>query len=99
MEGDFIKTNKWLLPFSWFYGLAVKTRNTLFEMGVLKSRSFQIPIISVGNITVGGTGIAPIVATDPNRKDVYTDLNGIRMNSRPNRKGIYIRNGRKEFVR
>ena len=51
------------------------------------------------HITVGGTGIVPIVATDPNRKDVYTDLNGIRMNSRPNRKGIYIRNGRKELVR
>ena len=61
MEGDFIKTNKWLLPFSWFYGLAVKTRNILFEMGVLKSRSFQIPIISVGNITVGGTGKTPHV--------------------------------------
>ena len=51
------------------------------------------------HISVGGTGIAPIVAADPNRKDVYTDLNGIRMNSRPNRKGIYIRNGRKELVR
>ena len=61
MEGDFIKTNKWLLPFSWFYGLAVKTRNILFEMGVLKTRSFQIPIISVGNITVGGTGKTPHV--------------------------------------
>ena len=61
MEGDFIKTNKWLLPFSWIYGLAVKTRNTLFEMGVLKSRSFQIPVISVGNITVGGTGKTPHV--------------------------------------
>ena len=61
MEGDFIKTNKWLLPFSWLYGLAVKTRNILFEMGVLKTRSFQIPIISVGNITVGGTGKTPHV--------------------------------------
>ncbi len=61
MEGDFIKINKWLLPFSWVYGLAVKLRNTLFEMGVLKTRSFQIPIISVGNITVGGTGKTPHV--------------------------------------
>lgn len=51
------------------------------------------------HISVGGTGIAPIVAADPNRKDVYTDLNGVRMNSRPIRKGIYIRNGRKEVVR
>ena len=61
VEGDFIKTNKWLLPLSWLYGAVVKTRNTLFEMGVLKSRAFQIPIISVGNITVGGTGKTPHV--------------------------------------
>ena len=61
MEGDFIKINKWLMPFSWVYGLAVKLRNTLFEMGVLKTRTFQIPIISVGNITVGGTGKTPHV--------------------------------------
>ena len=61
VEGDFIKTNKWLLPLSWLYGLAVKTRNTMFEMGILKTRSFQIPVISVGNITVGGTGKTPHV--------------------------------------
>ena len=61
MEGDFIRINKWLLPFSWFYGLAVKTRNTLFEMGMLKSRAFDVPVISVGNITVGGTGKTPHV--------------------------------------
>ena len=59
MEGDFIKINKWLLPLSWFYGIGVKFRNLLFEMGVLKSRSFNVPVISVGNITVGGTGKTP----------------------------------------
>lgn len=61
MEGDFIKINKGLLPLSWLYGLGVKFRNTLFDIGVLKSRDFQIPIISVGNITVGGTGKTPHV--------------------------------------
>ena len=61
MEGDFIKINRWLLPLSWFYGLAVGFRNTLFEMGVLKSRAFSLPVISVGNITVGGTGKTPHV--------------------------------------
>ena len=61
MEGDFIKINKWLLPLSWLYGAGVKLRNMLFEMGVLKSRSFQVPVISVGNITVGGTGKTPHV--------------------------------------
>ena len=61
MEGDFIKINKWLLPLSWLYGLAIKFRNILFEVGILKSRSFQVPVISVGNITVGGTGKTPHV--------------------------------------
>ena len=61
MEGDFIKINKWLLPLSWLYGFAVWIRNQLFESGVFKSRSFETPIISVGNITVGGSGKTPLV--------------------------------------
>lgn len=61
MEGDFIKINDWLRPLSWIYGLGVKLRNICFEVGLLKSRSFNIPIISVGNITVGGTGKTPHV--------------------------------------
>ena len=61
MEGDLISTNKALAPLSWLYGLGVGFRNMLFEMGILKSRSFDIPVISVGNITVGGTGKTPHV--------------------------------------
>ncbi len=61
MEGDFIKLNKWLQPLSWLYGLAVNCRNMLFSMGILKSRSFDVPVISVGNITVGGSGKTPHV--------------------------------------
>ena len=61
MEGDFIKIHKWLLPLSWCYGLVVGIRNQLFEMGILKSRAFKTPIISVGNITVGGSGKTPHV--------------------------------------
>ena len=61
MEGDFIKINKWLLPLSWCYGVGVKLRNLMFETGVLKSRAFQVPVIAVGNITVGGTGKTPHV--------------------------------------
>ena len=61
VEGDFIKINEWLLPLSWLYGLGVKFRNMLFEIGILHSESFDVPVISVGNITVGGTGKTPHV--------------------------------------
>jgi tetraacyldisaccharide 4'-kinase len=61
VEGDFIVINKWLMPLSWLYGIGVKLRNMAFELGILKSRSFDVPVISVGNITVGGTGKTPHV--------------------------------------
>jgi len=61
MEGDFITINKKLSGLSCLYGLGVGVRNMLFEMGVLKSHSFRTPVISVGNITVGGTGKTPHV--------------------------------------
>lgn len=61
MEGDFIKINKALLPLSWLYGIGVGFRNLLFEMEILKSRSFPMPVISVGNITIGGAGKTPHV--------------------------------------
>ena len=61
MEGDFIKINEWLLPVSWLYGLGVRFRNFLFDVGVLKSKDYNTPVIAVGNITVGGTGKTPHV--------------------------------------
>ena len=60
-EGDFISINKSLRPLSWLYGIGVGFRNLLFEMGILKSRPYDVPVISVGNITVGGTGKTPHV--------------------------------------
>lgn len=48
-----------LLPFSWLYWLAVKIRNFLFDINVLRSFEFDLPTICVGNITVGGTGKTP----------------------------------------
>lgn len=48
-----------LFPFSILYGLITFIRNFLFDKGVLKSYSFEIPIIAVGNLSVGGTGKTP----------------------------------------
>lgn len=61
MEGDLTQIRRWLMPLSWLYGVGVDIRNTLFDMGVLRSVSYDIPIINVGNITVGGTGKTPHV--------------------------------------
>lgn len=48
-----------LFPFSLLYGVVMAVRNVLFSMGILKSESYTISVISVGNITVGGTGKTP----------------------------------------
>ncbi|WP_436414368.1 tetraacyldisaccharide 4'-kinase [Petrimonas sp.] len=48
-----------LLPLSWLYGFGVAFRNKLFDAKILKQHKFDIPIICVGNITVGGTGKTP----------------------------------------
>lgn len=56
-----IKTRDWLSPLSWLYGLAVSLRNWLFNVGLLHQQSYDIPVIAVGNITVGGTGKTPHV--------------------------------------
>ena len=59
MEGELIRKNLWLAPFAYIYGWATALRNRLFDWGILESRKYDIPIISVGNITVGGTGKTP----------------------------------------
>ena len=48
-----------LLPLSVIYGVVTGVRNFLFHIGILKSQTFRIPVICVGNITVGGTGKTP----------------------------------------
>ncbi|MDU1891761.1 MAG: tetraacyldisaccharide 4'-kinase [Dysgonomonas sp.] len=54
-----VRINKWLLPLSWLYGLIVYIRNKMFRWGIYKREEFDIPVICIGNITVGGTGKTP----------------------------------------
>lgn len=49
-----------LLPFSFLYGLVVACRNKLFDWGLFKSTSFDLPVIVIGNLAVGGSGKSPI---------------------------------------
>lgn len=50
------------MPLSWLYGKIINGRNLLYEKEIFKSFSLGVPVISVGNITVGGTGKTPLVA-------------------------------------
>jgi tetraacyldisaccharide 4'-kinase len=48
-----------LLPFSFIYGSITAIRNLLFDYGIFKSQSYTIPIICIGNLSLGGTGKTP----------------------------------------
>ncbi len=50
-----------LYPLSALYGIVIFVRNLLYDWDILKSKEFDVPVISVGNITVGGTGKTPHV--------------------------------------
>jgi tetraacyldisaccharide 4'-kinase len=48
-----------LYPASLIYGMVVYVRNNFYDYKIFKSTEFEIPVISIGNITVGGTGKTP----------------------------------------
>ncbi|MCU4163876.1 tetraacyldisaccharide 4'-kinase [Carboxylicivirga caseinilyticus] len=54
-----MQIRKVLYPFSLLYGAVTTVRNKLFDWNILPSKGYNLPIISVGNITVGGTGKTP----------------------------------------
>jgi tetraacyldisaccharide 4'-kinase len=49
-----------LAPLSWIYGMVIAVRNWLYDGGLKKSITFDVPVVCVGNITVGGTGKTPM---------------------------------------
>lgn len=51
-----------LSPLSWLYGRVIALRNWLYDVGFLRAHSLGLPTISVGNLTVGGTGKTPMAS-------------------------------------
>jgi tetraacyldisaccharide 4'-kinase len=49
-----------LLPFSLIYGIVVILRNKFYDLGILRSVRFDLPVICVGNLAVGGSGKSPV---------------------------------------
>jgi tetraacyldisaccharide 4'-kinase len=62
MADIFLKSFRLLLfPFSLLYGLIISIRNLLYDQGLMTVTRFNVPVICVGNLSVGGTGKSPMV--------------------------------------
>jgi len=64
IEQQWVRISPWqllLMPLSWLFYLLSASRRLCYRLGILKSYRTQVPIIVIGNITVGGTGKTPLV--------------------------------------
>lgn len=51
-----------LTPLSWLFAMGTAARNAMFDLGLLRSQRLPVPAVSVGNLSVGGTGKTPVSA-------------------------------------
>lgn len=51
-----------LTPIAWLFGAVTAVRNFAYDAGVLRAHPLALPAVSVGNLTVGGTGKTPVAA-------------------------------------
>lgn len=83
-----------LKPFSWAYGFVTDVRNWMFDNNLLKVEQFDVPVISVGNITVGGTGKTPHVEFLVNKLSSYYKIAVLSRGYKRKTKGFVLANGK-----
>ena len=52
---------KLLFPFSLIYQGVTSLRNGMYDRGLIDSTAYDLPVICVGNLSVGGTGKSPMI--------------------------------------
>ena len=79
-----------LAPFSLLYGIGISIRDLFYRKGLLKSVSFDLPIISVGNLSVGGAGKTPHIEYLIRLLKAYIELATLSRGYKRKSKGFLI---------
>lgn len=79
-----------LAPFSLLYGIGVSTRNGLYRLGLLKAVEFNVPVISVGNLSVGGAGKTPHIEYLIRLLKAYLNVSTLSRGYRRKTKGFLV---------
>src|SRR5579883_104077 len=91
---------KLLLPFSWLYGVIIWLRNLFYDLDIFSAEKVSKPVISVGNITTGGSGKTPCVEyiVDMLLKDGHTPAVVSRGYSRKSKGVVVVSDGRGKYA-
>lgn len=82
----------YLFPFSLGYHLITAIRNRMYDWGFIKSTKFRVPIIGVGNLSVGGSGKSPMVMYLAELLSEYTRTGVLSRGYGRKTKGYYVVN-------
>ena len=78
------------VPLSWLYGMVVHIRHKLFDLKILRSEEFDIPVVCIGNLTVGGTGKTPVAELLIERFSEHYRVGGLSRGYRRKTKGVVL---------
>lgn len=83
-----------LKPLSWIYGCVTTVRNWMFDRNILPHEEFDVPVVGVGNLTVGGTGKTPHVEYIVNMLAMECNVAVLSRGYRRKTKGFLLANGK-----
>lgn len=79
-----------LAPFALLYGVLISFRNFFFQIGLIRSSTFNIPVINIGNLSIGGAGKTPHVEYLINLLKPYINVSVLSRGYGRNTKGFHF---------